>query len=159
MSPCISGQDCNSKHIQHYIQKLLVLQGPPGLHLGCWLTGCWWNKLTNAGMHARAGAVTRSCADLLVHTCADTHLHTLSLSLTHTHTHSGVPELGTACRQLFLIDFDSWTFINHGAFGGVCCPAHSEAAAWREHCERQPLAFLDRWSIMYWPLPCHSTNP
>eukprot|EP00200_Dunaliella_tertiolecta_P004798 CAMPEP_0202339480 /NCGR_PEP_ID=MMETSP1126-20121109/1324_1 /ASSEMBLY_ACC=CAM_ASM_000457 /TAXON_ID=3047 /ORGANISM="Dunaliella tertiolecta, Strain CCMP1320" /LENGTH=445 /DNA_ID=CAMNT_0048930037 /DNA_START=110 /DNA_END=1447 /DNA_ORIENTATION=- len=53
-------------------------------------------------------------------------------------------ELGATCRQLFLIDFENWTFINHGAFGGVCRPAFAEAAAWREHCERQPLVFLDR---------------
>ncbi|KAL6763735.1 CG12264-like protein [Haematococcus lacustris] len=48
------------------------------------------------------------------------------------------------CRQLFLIDFSRWTYLNHGAFGGVCKPAYDEAALWREHCERQPLRFLDR---------------
>lgn len=53
--------------------------------------------------------------------------------------------LGRPCRALFLVDFAEWTFINHGAFGAVCRPAHEEAAAWREHCEAQPLRFLDRW--------------
>lgn len=27
---------------------------------------------------------------------------------------------GLSREQLFLIDFASWTFINHGAFGGTC---------------------------------------
>ena len=53
-------------------------------------------------------------------------------------------ELGSACRHLFQIDFKQWTFLNHGAFGAVCVPAHMEACAWRDHCERQPLHFLDR---------------
>jgi hypothetical protein len=52
--------------------------------------------------------------------------------------------LGAAIRPLFMIDFNKWTFINHGAFGGVCVPAHQEAQQWREHCERQPLRFIDR---------------
>ncbi len=57
---------------------------------------------------------------------------------------SSATELGRACRHLFMIDFASWTYINHGAFGGVCRPAHLEANQWREHCEAQPLRFLDR---------------
>ncbi len=52
--------------------------------------------------------------------------------------------LGEACRPLFLIDFERWTFINHGAFGGVCRAAHNEANLWRDYCESQPLRFLDR---------------
>ena len=47
-------------------------------------------------------------------------------------------------RPRFLVDCETWTFLNHGAFGGVLRAAHLEAAAWRERCERQPLAFLDR---------------
>ncbi|GAX74265.1 hypothetical protein CEUSTIGMA_g1714.t1 [Chlamydomonas eustigma] len=52
--------------------------------------------------------------------------------------------LGKGARELFLIDFTKWTFLNHGAFGGVCKPAHVEATRWRLHCETQPLTFLDR---------------
>ncbi|GIL54670.1 hypothetical protein Vafri_10411 [Volvox africanus] len=51
---------------------------------------------------------------------------------------------GEPCRQLFMIDFTTWTFINHGAFGAVCRAAHQESNQWREHCESQPLRFLDR---------------
>lgn len=53
-------------------------------------------------------------------------------------------ELGAAARRHFLIDFESWTFINHGAFGGVLRCAQREAEAWRQRCEAQPLLFLDR---------------
>ncbi|GFR49694.1 hypothetical protein Agub_g11844 [Astrephomene gubernaculifera] len=53
-------------------------------------------------------------------------------------------EFGEPCRQLFMVDFKRWTFINHGAFGAVCRAAHEEANQWREHCEAQPLRFLDR---------------
>jgi hypothetical protein len=55
--------------------------------------------------------------------------------------------LGAYVRSEFLIDFGTWTFINHGAFGGVCSAAHAEANAWREHCERQPLKFIDRCEL------------
>lgn len=51
---------------------------------------------------------------------------------------------GAPYRDQFLIDFQRWTFINHGAFGAVLRLAQREAAAWRERCEAQPLAFLDR---------------
>ncbi|GAB4816736.1 hypothetical protein N2152v2_003782 [Parachlorella kessleri] len=51
---------------------------------------------------------------------------------------------GAALRQHFLIDFHTWTFINHGAFGAALREAHAEAAAWRLRCEEQPLSFLDR---------------
>ncbi|GLC60560.1 hypothetical protein PLESTB_001626900 [Pleodorina starrii] len=51
---------------------------------------------------------------------------------------------GEPCRQLFMVDFKNWTFINHGAFGAVCRAAHQESNQWREHCEAQPLRFLDR---------------
>ncbi|KAG2497474.1 hypothetical protein HYH03_004628 [Edaphochlamys debaryana] len=58
--------------------------------------------------------------------------------------HAATLPFGEPCRELFMIDFKNWTFINHGAFGGVCRPAHEEANQWREHCEAQPLRFLDR---------------
>lgn len=51
---------------------------------------------------------------------------------------------GAAMRARFLIDFDSWTFINHGAFGAPLACAQAEAEAWRRRCEAQPLLFLDR---------------
>ena len=53
--------------------------------------------------------------------------------------------LGKQAQHLFMIDFSAWTFLNHGAFGGVCVPAFKEAERWRERCERQPLTFLDRY--------------
>ena len=51
---------------------------------------------------------------------------------------------GEEARRLFMVDFDQWTFVNHGAFGAVCIPAFIEASLWRQHCESQPLTFLDR---------------
>ena len=51
---------------------------------------------------------------------------------------------GAPFRDLFAIDFAQWTFINHGAFGAVARPAMAQAERWRERCEAQPLAFLDR---------------
>lgn len=54
-------------------------------------------------------------------------------------------QLGAAARPHFLIDFAAWTFVNHGAFGGVLRCAQLEAEAWRRRCEAQPLLFLDRW--------------
>lgn len=59
------------------------------------------------------------------------------------------PAFGKACRDLFLIDFKQWTFLNHGAFGGVCKPAYLEADLWRRHCEAQPLNFLDRCVLRF----------
>ncbi|WIA22809.1 hypothetical protein OEZ86_009760 [Tetradesmus obliquus] len=51
---------------------------------------------------------------------------------------------GDAAKGQFLIDFSSWTFINHGAFGGVAEPVYRCAELWRRHCELQPLRFIDR---------------
>ena len=56
---------------------------------------------------------------------------------------AGAP-LGAAMRPHFLIDFDRWTFLNHGAFGAPFSCAQAEAEAWRRRCEAQPLLFLDR---------------
>jgi hypothetical protein len=43
----------------------------------------------------------------------------------------------------FMVD-PSWTFVNHGAFGGAVRPAFDEAAHWRMHMESQPLRYFDR---------------
>jgi selenocysteine lyase/cysteine desulfurase len=43
----------------------------------------------------------------------------------------------------FFIDKEC-TFVNHGAFGGAHKSGMAVAQAWREHCEKQPLAFVDR---------------
>jgi hypothetical protein len=51
---------------------------------------------------------------------------------------------GIMARRHFLIDFQHWTFINHGAFGAVCAPAYQAAEQWRRECESQPLKFIDR---------------
>jgi hypothetical protein len=51
---------------------------------------------------------------------------------------------GASFRRDFLVEFDSWTFINHGAFGGVLAATADDAEAWRRHCERQPLRHIDR---------------
>jgi hypothetical protein len=53
-------------------------------------------------------------------------------------------EMGLPMRRHFKIDFSKWTFLNHGAFGSPARPAQTEADRWRDHCEAQPLAFLDR---------------
>jgi hypothetical protein len=53
-------------------------------------------------------------------------------------------EIGASMRQHYMIDFDNWTFINHGAFGAPVTAAQQEADRWRRHCEAQPLKFLDR---------------
>lgn len=50
----------------------------------------------------------------------------------------------SACAQCTPLLTYLPTVINHGAFGGVCKPAHQEAQRWREHAESQPLQFLDR---------------
>jgi isopenicillin-N epimerase len=44
----------------------------------------------------------------------------------------------------FLVDFDSWCFINHGAFGAPLAAAQHHSNLWRSHAETQPLSFLDR---------------
>ena len=40
--------------------------------------------------------------------------------------------LGKASKELLFHIDDSWTFINHGAFGGALKPALQEAAGWRQ---------------------------
>lgn len=56
----------------------------------------------------------------------------------------GELECGDGCKELFLIDFDSWTFLSHGALGGVLKPVYEDAKWWRDLCELQPLKFVDR---------------
>jgi selenocysteine lyase/cysteine desulfurase len=47
-------------------------------------------------------------------------------------------------RHNFMIDFNTWTFLNHGAFGAATKVGHDRAAAWRRYAEQQPLRFFDR---------------
>jgi isopenicillin-N epimerase len=42
------------------------------------------------------------------------------------------PGFGISSRSNFFIDFDKWTFVNHGAFGAVLRPAMQESQQWRE---------------------------
>lgn len=50
----------------------------------------------------------------------------------------------TANRAHFTVDFDAWTYLNHGAFGGATRFASDVAAGWRTLADRQPLLFHDR---------------
>jgi isopenicillin-N epimerase len=43
----------------------------------------------------------------------------------------------------FFVD-PSWTFVNHGAFGGACRAAMTSSRRWAEYAETQPLRFIDR---------------
>lgn len=44
----------------------------------------------------------------------------------------------------FLIDRQTWTFLNHGAFGGALRDGYLRAQDWRRHLESQPLRYFDR---------------
>ncbi|KAG7364834.1 aminotransferase class-V [Nitzschia inconspicua] len=48
------------------------------------------------------------------------------------------------CSNDFLLDRDTWTFLNHGAFGAALRVGYDRAAQWRYHLERQPLRYHDR---------------
>ncbi|XP_064403599.1 uncharacterized protein LOC135349057 [Halichondria panicea] len=39
---------------------------------------------------------------------------------------------------------ESWTFLNHGAFGSAIKEGLKSSEMWREYCEQQPLKFMDR---------------
>lgn len=52
-------------------------------------------------------------------------------------------------RSQFTIDFGSWTYLNHGAFGGSTMFAAQVANAWRQVADRQPLLFNDRLLFPY----------
>ncbi|EGD74857.1 isopenicillin N-epimerase [Salpingoeca rosetta] len=47
-------------------------------------------------------------------------------------------------RDQFMIDFERWAFLNHGAFGASLRCVLKHAQAWREKQEEQPLRFFDR---------------
>ncbi|XP_068698496.1 uncharacterized protein [Montipora foliosa] len=51
---------------------------------------------------------------------------------------------GKEMRKHFLLDFDNWTFINHGAFGCVLRESLETAYKWQCYIERQPVRFIDR---------------
>lgn len=57
---------------------------------------------------------------------------------------AGPPAFGAEARERWFMLDPEWAFVNHGAFGAVMRPGFEAAAAWRLHCERQPLRFLDR---------------
>ncbi|EDO41055.1 predicted protein [Nematostella vectensis] len=51
---------------------------------------------------------------------------------------------GAEAKKHFLIDFKNWTFLNHGAFGGVLKESLDIARDWQIYIEKQPLRFVDR---------------
>jgi selenocysteine lyase/cysteine desulfurase len=64
---------------------------------------------------------------------------------TSIHQRIAALELGSdELRQEFMIDFDNWTFVNHGAFGGTLACVQHAAQRWRNYQESQPLRFFDR---------------
>ena len=52
--------------------------------------------------------------------------------------------MGLDLREFAFNLDNSWTFINHGAFGAVMQPMLLASEQWRRHCEKQPLRFFDR---------------
>ena len=54
------------------------------------------------------------------------------------------PAFGHGFRAAHFFLSPEWTFVNHGAFGASARVALCAAQRWREHCEAQPLACLDR---------------
>lgn len=62
-------------------------------------------------------------------------------------------QFGADARRQFCIDFTTWTFINHGAFGAPCRFTLAESRAWSDYCESQPLRFIDRELFSHM---CHS---
>ena len=47
-------------------------------------------------------------------------------------------------KKDFLLDLETWTFVNHGAFGGGVRVGVERAEKWRYYLERQPLRYFDR---------------
>ncbi|KAG7388156.1 hypothetical protein PHYPSEUDO_012958 [Phytophthora pseudosyringae] len=47
-------------------------------------------------------------------------------------------------RSLFALDLETWTYLNHGAFGAPTKVAIEAAGHWRAHADAQPLNFNDR---------------
>jgi isopenicillin-N epimerase len=67
--------------------------------------------------------------------------------------HSSIPiceELGDPAKSLFLVDFQRFVFLNHGAFGATLKFLMDEAQEWRVYCEKQPLRFIDREMFSFW---------
>lgn len=64
-------------------------------------------------------------------------------------------EFGEPARSHFLIDFGTWCFVNHGAFGAAHRVAFNSAHRWRLHAESQPLLHIDR---LLFPSIVHSTR-
>ncbi|KAF1322858.1 Isopenicillin n epimerase, partial [Globisporangium splendens] len=56
---------------------------------------------------------------------------------------------GVSNRTQFIVDTDTWTYLNHGAFGGVTKFASQVSSAWRDVSDRQPLLFNDRLLFPY----------
>lgn len=54
---------------------------------------------------------------------------------------------GQPMRPNFSIDFAAFVFLNHGAFGACLRLCYAEVRAWQEHCEAQPLRFIDRCGV------------
>jgi selenocysteine lyase/cysteine desulfurase len=54
------------------------------------------------------------------------------------------PQPPASFRDDFMIDFNTWTFLNHGAFGAATKVGHDRAAAWRRYADQQPLRYFDR---------------
>ena len=44
----------------------------------------------------------------------------------------------------FMLDFEKWTFLNHGAFGAALALGYHRAEKWRFYLEQQPLRHFDR---------------
>lgn len=55
-----------------------------------------------------------------------------------------LPDQAASNADQFSLALQSWTYLNHGAFGGVTRFAAQTAAAWRDQAEQQPLLFNDR---------------
>lgn len=47
-------------------------------------------------------------------------------------------------RDDFMLDFETWTFLNHGAFGAALKVGYDLSAQWRIYAEKQPLRYFDR---------------
>ena len=54
------------------------------------------------------------------------------------------PTFGHGLKSEFFLLDSQWTFVNHGAFGGVLRPGFDTAVAWQAYAETQPLRFFDR---------------
>lgn len=95
------------------------------------------------------------CTDLLTIPVQSGSLDTVPISLlSSSSSSSSIPLFffGKSLQSHFYLD-PSWTFINHGAFGGACKVAMKASQRWAEYAETQPLRFIDR---ELFPLMCYS---